>query len=151
MSKTIPLLFLSHHNDLICWSAAVCHGSLCQRPCRDQEKTQPIFSKFLTTWWFLYGWKRLLWFFEIKWKILGTSSLHQNYFTINDFEFSRCCLRSCILLERLIGCSLDDDPISLVVTGCTNVGLISLVMVESLEWLECEFVDVRGKKVLLAN
>ena len=31
--------------------------------------------------------------------------------------------------ERLIGRSLDDDPISLVVTGCINVGLISLVMV----------------------
>jgi hypothetical protein len=60
---------------------------------------------------------------------LGTSSLHQNYFTINEFEFSCCCLSSCIGRERLIGCSLDNDPISLVVTGCINVGLISLVMV----------------------
>jgi hypothetical protein len=35
---------------------------------------------------------------------LGTSSLHQNYFTINEFELSRCCLRSCIRRKRLIGC-----------------------------------------------
>ena len=36
------------------------------------------------------------------------------YFTINEFEISRCCLRSCVRRERLIGCSLGDDPISLV-------------------------------------
>jgi hypothetical protein len=48
---------------------------------------------------------------------------------INEFELSRRCLRSCIRRERLIGCSLDNNPISLVVTGCINVRLISLVMV----------------------
>ena len=50
--------------------------------------------------------------------------------------------------HRLIGYSLHDDPILLAVTGCINDGFISLVMI-SLEWLECEFLDVR--EVLVAN